>query len=227
MRNCIRIRNFLDLRENYWSLYQKVPDEHIENFFIYLKQECSERKTCPEKELIKDVYLLTAKPILYIANVSEEQLSNADNDENVNKVREYAKKENAMVIPLCVKIEEELSSLDGSDKKEMLEALGLDESGLDKVVKAAYNLLGLETYFTAGPKEIHAWTFKKGMLAPQCAGIIHTDFEKGFIKAEVYNYEDLVKFETEQGVKENGKFRIEGKEYVVKDGDIVHFRFNV
>ncbi len=183
--------------------------------------------TDEEKDLIKDVYLLTAKPILYIANVSEEQLANADNDENVNKVREYAKCENATVIPLCVKIEEELSSLEGEDKKEMLEALGLDESGLDKVVKASYDLLGLMSFLTAGEPEVRAWTIKKGTKAPEAAGKIHSDIQRGFIKAEVVSYDDLMREGSMNAVREKGLLRMEGKEYIMQDGDIVLFRFNV
>lgn len=180
-----------------------------------------------EKKLIKDVYLLTSKPILYIANVSEEQLSNSDNDEYVNQVREYAEKENAKVIPLCVKIEEELSSLDGEDKKEMLEALGLEESGLDKVVKASYDLLGLMSFLTAGEPEARAWTIKKGTKAPEAAGKIHSDIQRGFIKAEVVSYDDLIREGSMNAVREKGLLRMEGKEYIMQDGDIVLFRFNV
>ena len=140
--------------------------------------------TDEEKELLKESFLLTMKPILYIANVSEEQLSN-ENDENVKQVKEYAKQENAQVIPLCVKIEEELASLEGEDKKEMLEALGIKESGLDKVIKASYDLLGLMSFLTAGEPEVRAWTIKKGTKAPQAAGKIHSDIERGFIRAEI------------------------------------------
>ena len=180
-----------------------------------------------EKELIKDVYLLTSKPILYIANVSEEQLSTSDNDKYVNEVREYAKTENAAVIPLCVKIEEELSSLDSEDKKEMLEAIGLEESGLDKVIKASYDLLGLMSFLTAGEPEVRAWTIKKGTKAPEAAGKIHSDIQRGFIKAEVVSYDDLVREGSMNAVKEKGLLRMEGKEYIMQDGDIVLFRFNV
>lgn len=180
-----------------------------------------------EKELIKDVYLLTSKPILYIANVSEEQLSNSETDEYVNQVREYANKENAKVIPLCVKIEEELSSLEGEDKNEMLEALGLEESGLDKVVKASYNLLGLMSFLTAGEPEVRAWTIKKGTKAPEAAGKIHSDIQRGFIKAEVVSYDDLMREGSMNAVREKGLLRMEGKEYIMQDGDIVLFRFNV
>ena len=183
--------------------------------------------TDEEKELIKDVYLLTSKPILYIANVSEEQLSNSETDEYVNQVKEYANKENAKVIPLCVKIEEELSSLEGEDKIEMLEALGLDESGLDKVVKASYDLLGLMSFLTAGEPEVRAWTIKKGTKAPEAAGKIHSDIQRGFIKAEVVSYDDLMREGSMNAVREKGLLRMEGKEYVMQDGDIVLFRFNV
>ena len=179
-----------------------------------------------ELELIKDSFLLTLKPILYIANVSEDQLGN-DNDELVNKVKEYASKENANVIPLCVKIEEELSSLDGEDKKEMLEALGLEESGLDKVIKASYDLLGLMSFLTAGEPEVRAWTIKKGTKAPEAAGKIHSDIQRGFIRAEVVKYDDLIREGSMNAAKEKGLVRSEGKDYIMKDGDIVLFKFNV
>ena len=180
-----------------------------------------------EKELLKDTYLLTLKPILYIANVSEEQLENAESDTNVQKVKEYAKGENASVIPLCVKIEEELAGLDDNDKQEMLEALGLEESGLDKVIKASYDLLGLMSFLTAGEPEVRAWTIKKGTKAPVAAGKIHTDIERGFIRAEVVSYDDFIREGSMNAVKEKGLLRSEGKEYIMQDGDIVLFRFNV
>ena len=180
-----------------------------------------------EKDYIKEVYLLTLKPILYIANVSEEQLANADADPYVAQVKEYASAENAAVIPLCVKIEEELSSLDPEDKQEMLEAIGLDESGLDKVVKASYDLLGLMSFLTAGEPEVRAWTIKKGTKAPEAAGKIHTDIQRGFIKAEVVSYDDLMREGSMNAVREKGLLRMEGKEYIMQDGDIVLFRFNV
>ena len=183
--------------------------------------------TDEEKEQIKDLYLLTSKPVLYIANVSEEQIENAENDEMVKQVKEFAKTENAKVIPLCVKIEEELSSLEGEDKKEMLEALGLSESGLDKVVKTSYDLLGLMSFLTAGEPEVRAWTIKKGTKAPQAAGKIHSDIERGFIRAEVVSYDDLIREGSMLACKEKGLVRSEGKEYVMQDGDIVLFRFNV
>ena len=180
-----------------------------------------------EQVLVKDMFLLTTKPILYIANVSEEQLENAENDEVVKQVKEYAKNEKAEVIPLCVKIEEELSGLEDDDKKEMLEVLGLEESGLDKVIKRSYDLLGLMSFLTAGEPEVRAWTIKKGTKAPQAAGKIHSDIERGFIKAEVVSYDDLIREGSMVAAKEKGLVRSEGKDYIMKDGDIVLFKFNV
>ena len=178
-----------------------------------------------ELEVIKDAFLLTMKPILYIANVSEEQLG--EDDEMVKEVREYAKKDNAEVVKLCVKIEEDLSSLEPEDKQEMLEALGLEESGLDKVIKKSYDLLGLMSFLTAGEPEVRAWTIKKGTKAPQAAGKIHSDIERGFIRAEIVSYEDLMREGSMLAAKEKGLVRSEGKEYVMQDGDIVLFKFNV
>ena len=180
-----------------------------------------------EQGLVKDMFLLTTKPILYIANVSEEQLDNAENDELVKQVKGYASGEKAEVIPLCVKIEEELSGLEDEDKKEMLEALGLEESGLDKVIKRSYDLLGLMSFLTAGEPEVRAWTIKKGTKAPQAAGKIHSDIERGFIKAEVVSYDDLIREGSMVAAKEKGLVRSEGKEYIMQDGDIVLFKFNV
>ncbi len=180
-----------------------------------------------EELLVKDMFLLTTKPILYIANISEEQIENADNDPLVLKVKEYASKEKAEVIPLCVKIEEELSGLEDEDKKEMLEALGLEESGLDKVIKKSYDLLGLMSFLTAGEPEVRAWTIKKGTKAPQAAGKIHSDIERGFIKAEVVSYDDLIREGSMVLAREKGLVRQEGKEYIMQDGDIVLFKFNV
>lgn len=182
--------------------------------------------TAEEKKIIKSYSFLTLKPIIYLANVKESELGNIDN-EYVKKVKEYAKLEDARVVSLCAKVEEELSELDKADKEEMLEGLGLDGSGLDKLITATYDILGLATYFTVGKDEVRAWTFKKGMNAKQCAGIIHTDFEKGFIRAEVISYNDLVECGSELKVKEAGRARLEGKEYLMQDGDICHFRFNV
>ena len=180
-----------------------------------------------ELEIIKDMFLLTSKPIIYIANISEEQMSNAENDEKVKQVKEYAQKENAEVIPLCVKIEEELSGLDESDKAEMLEALGLQESGLDKLIKKSYDLLGLMSFITAGEPEVRAWTIKKGTKAPKAAGKIHSDIERGFIKAEIVSYDDLIREGSMVSAKEKGLVRQEGKDYIMQDGDIVLFKFNV
>lgn len=181
-----------------------------------------------ESELIKDAFLLTIKPTLYIANVSEEQLADVENDKYINEVKELAAKENAEVIPLCIKIEEELVSLDNEDdKKEMLEMLGLQESGLDKVIKSSYDLLGLMSFLTAGEPEVRAWTIKKGTKAPQAAGKIHSDIERGFIRAEVVSYDDLMREGSMNAVKEKGLLRSEGKDYIMQDGDIVLFRFNV
>ena len=180
-----------------------------------------------EKEIIKDAFLLTMKPILYVANVSEEQLNNAENDEKVKLVKEYAKEQGAEVIALCVKIEEELASLTDDEEKEMLEALGLKESGLDKVIKASYDLLGLMSFLTAGEPEVRAWTIKKGTKAPQAAGKIHSDIERGFIKAEVVSFDDLISSGGMVQAKEKGLVRQEGKEYIMQDGDIVLFKFNV
>ena len=178
--------------------------------------------------IVKSFNLLTNKPTIFIANVGEEDIAVPENNKYYQKLKDFAEQEHSEIVPICAKIEEEISSLESKEDREMfLESYGITESGLERVTKAAFKLLGLETYFTAGPKESKAWTFKTGMKAPQCAGIIHSDFERGFIKAEIYSYEDLMKYETEQGVKENGRFRMEGKEYIVKDGDIVHFRFNV
>ncbi len=180
-----------------------------------------------EQEVLKDTFLLTMKPILYIANVSEEQLANPLEDDKVKEVVAYAKQEKAEVIPLCVKIEEELASLEGEDKQEMLEALGLTESGLDKVIKASYELLGLMSFLTAGEPEVRAWTIKKGTKAPQAAGKIHSDIERGFIRAEIVSYDDLIKEGSMNAAKEKGLVRSEGKDYIMQEGDIVLFRFNV
>lgn len=180
-----------------------------------------------EKEILKDMFLLTSKPVIYIANVSEEQIENVENDENFKKVKEYAKNEKAEVVPICVKIEEELSSLEDEDKKEMLDAIGLKESGLDVLIKKSYDLLGLMSFLTAGEPEVRAWTIKKGTKAPQAAGKIHSDIERGFIKAEVVSFDDLIKEGSMTAAKEKGLVRSEGKEYIMQDGDIVLFKFNV
>lgn len=175
-------------------------------------------------KILKAFNLLTMKPIIYVANIKEDEIG-SDNA-YVKDVKEYAKKDNAEVIVLCAKIEEELSGFEDEEKEAFLSDLGIEESGLDKLIKASYSLLGLQTYFTAGPKEVRAWTFKKGMKAPACAGIIHSDFEKGFIRAEVISFSDYEKYKGEKGAKEAGKLRSEGKEYVMQDGDVCLFRFN-
>lgn len=182
--------------------------------------------TDEELKIIKPFNLLTLKPIIYMANVSENDLK-SDGNIYVDKIREFAKGEKAKVIVVCAQIESELSELNEDDKLMLLNELGVKESGLDKLITATYSLLGLKTYFTAGSDEVRAWTFKDGMKAPECAGIIHTDFEKGFIKAEVMSYDDLVQCGNEKNVKEKGKMRLEGKEYLMQDGDICYFRFNV
>ena len=179
------------------------------------------------EEELADIYgmhLLTVKPTMYIANVDE---SGFENNPHLDKVIEIAKSEGASVVPICNKLESEIAELDDAEKMEFLQDLGMEEPGLDRVIRAGYALLGLQTYFTAGVKEVRAWTIKVGATAPQAAGVIHTDFEKGFIRAEVTAYEDFIQFKGEQGAKDAGKWRLEGKEYIVKDGDVVHFRFNV
>ena len=204
--------------------------EILKNLLAHLESGKSARTfdmSDEDKDLLKDVYLLTSKPVIYVANVSENQIENMDNDKYVNLVKEYAKKENAIVISLCAKLEEDLSELDDEDKQALMEGYNIKESGLDKLIKASYSLLGLISYLTAGKQEVRAWTIKNGTKAPQAAGKIHSDFERGFIKAEVVSYDDLIKYGTMQKVKENGLVRLEGKDYVVKDGDIILFRFNV
>jgi GTP-binding protein YchF len=181
-----------------------------------------------EFEILKDSFLLTMKPTLYIANVDEQDLENPDNNINVQNVKKYVSNENAEVIPLCVKIEEELSLLEKNEKIEMLDALGLKESGLDKLIKASYKLLGLISFLTAGEPEVRAWTIKKGTKAPQAAGKIHSDIERGFIKADVISYIDFINSGCSMvEAKEKGLVRSEGKDYIMQDGDIVLFKFNV
>lgn len=180
-----------------------------------------------EKDLIKSFNLLTQKSMIYVANMAEDEVLNAKNNRYYQIVEKVALEENAAILPICAKIEEELASLNDEERDLFLSDLGYHESGLDQIVKSTYSLLNLWSYLTAGPQEARAWTFIKGMKAPECAGVIHSDFQKGFIKAEAYHYDDLIAFGSEQAVKDAGKLRIEGKEYLVKDGDILHFRFNV
>lgn len=175
----------------------------------------------------KNFFLLTTKPILYVANVADSDYADLDNCKYYQQVKEVAEKEGSQCLPVSCEIEYEISELSKEERKEFLETLGQEQSGLEKLTKAAYKLLNLSSFFTAGSDECRAWTFKNGMTAPQCAGIIHTDFEKGFIKAEVYDFEDIKKYGSETAIKEAGKLRSEGKEYLMKDGDVVFFKFNV
>ena len=177
-----------------------------------------------ETVLARMFHLLTTKPTMYIANVDEDGF---ENNPYLDKVREIAEQEGAVVVPVCNKLEAEISELEDDERDEFLEDLGMEEPGLDRVIRAGYELLNLQTYFTAGVKEVRAWTVKVGATAPQAAGVIHTDFERGFIRAEVTSYNDFIELNGEQGAKEAGRLRLEGKEYIVKDGDVMHFRFNV
>ncbi|MGC9456033.1 MAG: redox-regulated ATPase YchF [Halothiobacillaceae bacterium] len=177
-----------------------------------------------ERETLRELHLLTAKPIMFVANVDDDGF---ENNAHLDAVRSFAEHEGAVVVPVCATIESEIVELDAEDKQEFLAEMGLDEPGLDRVIRAGYQLLGLQTYFTAGVKEVRAWTVRKGATAPQAAGVIHTDFEKGFIRAEVVSYEDFVTSGGEQGAKDAGKWRLEGKDYIMQEGDVVHFRFNV
>ena len=174
--------------------------------------------------LIRELCLLTVKPTMYIANVNEDGF---ENNPHLDKVREIAASENAVVVPICNKLEAEISELEDEEKSMFLDEMGMEEPGLDRVIRAGYGLLGLQTYFTAGVKEVRAWTVRIGATAPQAAGVIHTDFERGFIRAEVVSYDDFVQYNGEAGAKDAGKWRLEGKDYIVKDGDVIHFRFNV
>lgn len=176
---------------------------------------------------LKNYGLLTGKPVIYVANMSDEEIGDPASNKYYQAVKAFADKEGSSCIAICAKMEEELSGLDKDEKKAFLDDLGIEQSGLDQIIQAAYHLLGLRTFFTVGEPECRAWTFHEGMKAPQCAGIIHSDFERGFIKAEVYSYEDLMEYGSEQALKEHGKLRVEGKDYVMQDGDVVFFRFNV
>ena len=200
-------------------------EELINKFLDYLKNEKNySDKTIKSYE--EDLNSFCVKINKDLLGISEEDIINGGN-EYYKKVCDYAKSENSEVVMICAKIESELAELNDDDKAEFLAELGIEEAGLDQLIKKTYSLLGLATFFTAGSDEVRAWTFKKGMKAPQCAGIIHTDFERGFIRAEVISYDDLVKFGSEKEVKENGKMRLEGKDYLMQDGDICYFRFNV
>lgn len=214
---------------------QKDKEAMIEHEILVKLKEAFESEqpartvefTDEQMKVVKALHLLTIKPVLYVANVSEDDVADPSDNEYVKVVRGFAEKDNAQVIVICAKIESEIAELDGEEKAMFLSELGIAESGLDQLIKAAYSLLGLATYFTAGVQEVRAWTFRKGMKAPQCAAIIHTDFERGFIRAETVSYDDLLAAGNMTAAKEAGKVRLEGKEYEVKDGDIIHFRFNV
>ncbi|MCX7695777.1 MAG: redox-regulated ATPase YchF [Caloramator sp.] len=205
------------------------------NFMERLKSHLEQMKpartiemTDEEREFLKQYFLLTSKPVLYVANLSEDDIINGyENNKLLNRVIEYAKAENSQVIPLCAKLEEEISMLSEDEKQEFLSDYGLEEPGLNKLIRASYNLLGLISFLTAGPKEVRAWTIRKGTKAPQAAGKIHSDIERGFIRAEVISFEDLVESGSETVAREKGLIRLEGKEYIVQDGDVIVFRFNV
>jgi ribosome-binding ATPase len=203
----------------------------LKNLFEKLLAHLDQGKPVRSLELDSDemartrtLHLLTIKPTMYIANVNEDGF---ENNPHLDVVRAIAAEDGAIVVPICNKLESEIAELDQEEKQEFLTDLGMEEAGLDRVIRAGYQLLGLQTYFTAGVKEVRAWTIPVGATAPQSAGVIHTDFEKGFIRAEVIAYNDYIQYKGEQGTKDAGKWRLEGKDYVVKDGDVVHFRFNV
>jgi GTP-binding protein YchF len=199
----------------------------LEKLRVALDQGKSARSAgldAEEKALVRDMFLITMKPLMYIANVAEDGF---ENNPHLDAVRAHAELEGAEVVPISAAIEEELSQLDDADRDEFLKDLGLDEPGLNRLIRAGYRLLGLQTYFTAGEKEVRAWQVRAGSTAPQAAGVIHTDFERGFIRAETVAFDDFIKFKGEQGAKEAGRLRLEGKEYLVKEGDVLHFRFNV
>ncbi len=199
----------------------------IEKLIPHLEEGISVRSLSlseTEREILPSLHLLTTKPTMYIANVDEDGF---EDNPLLDVVREIAAAENAALVPICNKLESEIAELDEAEKAEFLEDLGMEEAGLNRVIRAGYELLGLQTYFTAGVQEVRAWTIPIGATAPQAAGVIHTDFQRGFIKAEVVSYDDFVEFSGEQGAKEAGKLRLEGKDYIVKDGDVIHFKFNV
>ena len=180
--------------------------------------------TAEEKATVRDLFLLTLKPVMYVANVLEDGF---ENNPHLERVRERAAREGAEVVPVSAAIEEELAQLDEADRGEFLAGMGLEEPGLNRVIRAGYRLLGMQTYFTAGVKEVRAWQVRAGATAPQAAGVIHTDFEKGFIRAETISYEDFIRYRGEAGARDAGRLRLEGKEYLVQEGDVLHFRFNV
>jgi hypothetical protein len=214
----------------------KLDNEAVEEYILLekilegLKNEIPIRAQSlsdDQMKLIKNFSFLTAKPILYVCNISESEINDYSSNNYVKQVQEVSKKDQANVVVISAKIEQELQELDPEEKELFMEELGIKRSGLDELVSVSYEVLGLKTFFTAGEKEVRAWTFKDGMKAPECAGIIHSDFEKGFIRAETISYEDLIIAGSESKAKEMGKFRLEGKEYRAKDGDVFHFRFNI
>ena len=205
-------------------LARKVLLERVRDHLDSGKPMRAMELTDDEKLELRDFQFLTIKPTLYIANVDEEGF---EDNPLLDAVRAFAEGECSEVVPVCAAIEMEMAELDDEERREFLDDMGLDEPGLNRVIRAGYKLLGLQTYFTAGPKEVRAWTVPVGATAPQAAGVIHTDFERGFIRAEVISYDDFIACNGEHGAKEAGKLRSEGKEYIVKDGDIIHFRFNV
>lgn len=207
-----------------------IEHELVQKIIANLELEIPVRKMTfseEEEKIVKTLNLITYKPVIYVANVDEKSLFEIDSNKYVNKLKEFAEKDNSEVITLCGKIEAEISELDEEEKHMFLEELGLKESGLDKLIKASYKLLGLISFLTAGPQETRAWTIKQGTKAPQAAGKIHSDIERGFIRAEVVNYEQLHEVGSMQIIKEKGLLRLEGKEYIVQDGDVILFRFNV
>jgi hypothetical protein len=201
------------------ALFERVLAEIEDGKLVRLVE-----MTDDEKSMLRDLHLLTIKPMMYIANVNEDGF---ENNTMLDDVRALAAEQGAIVVPVCAEIEAEIAELDDDEKADFLQEMGLEEPGLNRVIRAAYELLGLQTYFTAGVKEVRAWTVKKGATAPQAAGVIHTDFEKGFIRAEVTAYNDFIEYKGDSGAKAAGKQRLEGKEYIVQDGDVMHFRFNV
>ena len=209
--------NDKDNKNNY-EILKYIKSKLSEGELIHLKEFSND-----EQKIVRNFQLLSSKPTFYIANINDSKAS----IDNLNNLKDIASKLGSFVIPTSVKIEQEISLLNDDEKKEYLELMDMEEPVLNKIIFEGYKMLDLETFFTAGPNEIKAWTIKSGSLAPNAAGVIHTDFERGFIKAEVIDYDDFIECSGEQGAKEKGKLRLEGKEYVVKDGDIIHFKFNV
>ncbi|MFV0499841.1 MAG: redox-regulated ATPase YchF [Bacilli bacterium] len=214
----------------------KIDKESVREFDILSKLKVALENDLPARsvnldkkdlEFIKNFNFLTLKPVIFIANVSEEDYKNQSNNETVAKLKEYSAKYSDDVVVISAQIESELSTLEDDEKQLFLEELGFENSGLDSIIATTYKTLGLRTFFTVGKKEVRAWTFINGYSAPECAGVIHTDFQKGFIRAEVVSYEDLIQCGGEKQAKELGKYRLEGKDYLMKDGDVCHFRFNV